>query len=352
VADTGDVTRWNVEDTARLCLAAQEGHNARTQIASDQDLNRSERRKLNAVIEAGERAEHQLLIDNRGFIALLAQRYGRQVNREGADVLRDLVQSASIGFLRAIRSYDPQRGTKLSTLATIMVREEVLAFTRSRWATSGKTAAKQAARVTRLIEPLRTHLGRDPTSEEIARHYNDAAIAGHVGAVAGRPSNAGLDHEQLWAQSKETLAHRGELVSPGRVAELIRMRVDSVSLHRPPQGNRPHEADKTSLYELLADSSPSGRDPADIVADADEHQARVQSVIACMDQLVADNPELGRMLRLRFGYEDGRPHSFPEISRITGIPAPAVQRQLNRALQQLREMAERARPTTRQQHVS
>jgi RNA polymerase sigma-B factor len=95
----------------------------------------------------------------------LAQRYHR-----GAEPLEDLVQVASLGLLKAIDRFDPQRGTAFSSFAVPTIAGELKRYYRDKgWAIRvPRDLQELAQRVERTTDRLKHELGRAPTVSEIA----------------------------------------------------------------------------------------------------------------------------------------------------------------------------------------
>jgi RNA polymerase sigma-B factor len=97
----------------------------------------------------------------------LARRY-----RRGAEPLDDLVQVASIGLLRAIERFDPERGREFTTYAIPTIVGELKRYYRDyAWAMKVPRGDKELVlALTRAIEQLSARHGRAPTPLELAEH--------------------------------------------------------------------------------------------------------------------------------------------------------------------------------------
>jgi RNA polymerase sigma-B factor len=95
----------------------------------------------------------------------LARRYHR-----GAEPLDDLVQVASLGLLKAIDRFDPERGTAFSSFAVPTIAGELKRYFRDKgWALRvPRDLQELAQRVGRTTDRLINELGRPPTVAEIA----------------------------------------------------------------------------------------------------------------------------------------------------------------------------------------
>ena len=106
----------------------------------------------------------RLLIDNSGLIWSVARRYyGRGVDPE------DLYQLGCLGFLKAVRGFDPSYGTQFSTYAVPKIAGEIRRFLRDDGAVKISRGVKERALDLRLKrQELCQRLGREPTVSERA----------------------------------------------------------------------------------------------------------------------------------------------------------------------------------------
>ena len=125
----------------------------------------SEMRGLLAVASAGDReAEARLIEQNSGLIWSIARRYyGRGTEPD------DLYQLACVGFIKAVRGFDPDMGWEFSTYAVPKIAGEIRRFLRDDGAVKVSRAVKERAqRVHRVQSELESRTGRSPTVSELA----------------------------------------------------------------------------------------------------------------------------------------------------------------------------------------
>jgi RNA polymerase primary sigma factor len=135
-------------------------------------LNVEEERLLTERAAAGSKSARDKLVQhNLRLVVSIAKRYS---NTPGMD-LEDLIQEGTLGLMRAIEKFDPERGLKLSTYATYWIRQGI---TRA-IADQSKTIRIPVHMVELLnkIAKARTKLSeslqRDPTHEEIANELGE-----------------------------------------------------------------------------------------------------------------------------------------------------------------------------------
>ncbi len=119
---------------------------------------------LLAAREGDNRACEQVLEENNGLIWSVVRRYyGRGVEAE------DLYQLGCLGFLKAVRGYDPQFGTQFSTYAVPKIAGEIRRFLRDDGAVKVSRSLKERGISIRAIRArFAGELGREPTLSELA----------------------------------------------------------------------------------------------------------------------------------------------------------------------------------------
>jgi RNA polymerase sigma-B factor len=129
---------------------------------------REDRRLLERYHRHGDAAAREALVER--FLPLarqLARRYQR-----GGEPLDDLVQVASLGLLKAIDRFEPDRTTAFSSFAVPTIMGELKRHFRDRgWSVRvPRDLQEMTVRVDRTAEELASRLGRAPTPGEIAEH--------------------------------------------------------------------------------------------------------------------------------------------------------------------------------------
>jgi RNA polymerase sigma-B factor len=236
------------------------------------------RRKVEQFAERRDPAlRNELVTAHLGLAEYLARRFDNR-----GEPVDDLVQVASVGLVKAVDRFDPERGLEFSTYATPTIVGELKRHFRDKgWAVRVPRRVQELhLRLSPVVAALGQQLGRSPTIAEIAQH-------------------AGASEEEVLEAIEAGHAYR------------------TTSLDAPVKGEDPGQ----SLGDQLGDDDKSMADTEDWMT---------------LSPLVAGLPARERaILHLRFF--QGRTQS--EIAARMGISQMHVSRLLARSLSQLRQLA-------------
>ncbi len=272
--EIGKVALLNAEQEVDLAKRIEAGLYAAHVLAERADtLPAASARELRVLVRDGKRAKEHLLQANLRLVVSLAKRY----TGHGMPFL-DLIQEGNLGLIRAVEKFDYAKGYKFSTYATWWIRQ---AITRA-MADQGRTIrlpvhlVEQVNKLQRTRRFMHQQLGRDATDEELA---------------------AELD------------------ITPEKVSELFQHSRDLVSLDQTVGTDEDAE-----LGDFIEDTD------APLAEDAVAFGFMRDQIDKVLDTLEAREREV---LRMRYGLDDGRPHTLDEIGRAFGLSRERI-RQIER----------------------
>ena len=155
----------SVEEEMSIAERIERGRKCKLELAAEQDISSEHRQELLTAVDDGLQAREHLIKANTRLVVSVAKRYmGRGVP------FLDLIQEGNLGLMKAVEKFDYHRGFRFSTYATWWIRQTI---TRS-IADQGRTIRVPVHMVDRIRQLYKvTHemeqeLGRVPTNEELA----------------------------------------------------------------------------------------------------------------------------------------------------------------------------------------
>lgn len=244
-------------------------------LAADEEIELAKK-----MLDGDEESKRKLSEANLRLVVSIAKRYmGRGM------LFLDLIQEGNLGLMKAVEKFDYQKGFKFSTYATWWIRQAITRAIADQ-ARTIRIPVHMVETINKQIRVSRTLLqefGREPTPEEIAKYMG---------------------------------------ISEDKVREIQKIAQAPVSLETPIG-----EEEDSHLGDFLEDETSTA--PSDMVA----FTLLKEQLIGVLDTLT---PREEKVLRLRYGIDDGRPRTLEEVGKEFNVTRERIRQIEAKALRKLR----------------
>mgnify|MGYP001359451186 CR=1 FL=1 len=242
-------------------------------LSTEEELKLADR-----ILEGDEEAKTILAEANLRLVVSIAKRYvGRGM------LFLDLIQEGNIGLMKAVEKFDVSKGYKFSTYATWWIRQAITRADQARTIRVPVHMVETINKLARVQRQLTLELNREPSEEELAKKMN---------------------------------------TSVEKIREIYKISQEPVSLETPIG-----EEDDSHLGDFIKDEhnmSPEEYTTNELLKDE------------IADILLTLTEREEKVIRLRFGLEDGKSRTLEEVGQIFGVTRERIRQIEAKALRKLR----------------
>ena len=244
------------------------------------EISDEEKERLQNFVIEGKDARDTLIESNLRLVVSIAKKYtGRGMQ------FQDFIQEGYMGLMKAVNKFDPTKGFKFSTYATWWIRQ---AITRA-IADQARTIripvhmVETINKLVRIQRKLTQELRREPTPEEIAQEMK---------------------------------------ISVEKVQQIQKIAQEPISMENPVG-----EEEDTTYGDFISDRETPN--PLDYTIN-EKYKEEIDTVLKTL------TPREEKVLRLRFGLVDGKPHTLEEVGKEFGVTRERIRQIEGKAIRRLK----------------
>ncbi|MFI7535342.1 RNA polymerase sigma factor [Streptosporangium sp. NPDC049376] len=276
----GRRTLLTAAQEVELAKRIEAGLYAESKLEAEPGLPAAMRDDLEWIAEDGRRAKDHMLEANLRLVVSVAKKY-----TDRGMALLDVVQEGNLGLIRAVEKFDYTKGYKFSTYAMWWIRQAI----QRGFADSARTirlpvhVLEMLSKLSRVERDMHQRLGREPTPEELAVELDK---------------------------------------TPDQIEELLRTSRQPISLNA-----TIGDDGETTIGDLIEDvDSPEASEVVD-------RQLLGEQLRGVLGNL---SPREAKIMALRFGLVDGKPHTLDEIGKHLGLTRERIRQLEKESLSKLR----------------
>ena len=279
--EIGKVNLLTPEEELSLAKRMADGETAKEQLEEiGEEIDEDTKKQIDLLIADGEKAKKSLAEANLRLVVSIAKRYlGR-----GMQFL-DLIQEGNLGLIKAVEKFDHTKGFKFSTYATWWIRQAIT-----------RAIADQARTIRIPVHMVETINKVKKVSSQLLHQNGHEPSADDIAAELDMPVD--------------------------KVREIMRVAQEPVSLETPIG-----EEEDSHLGDFIPD------DDAPAPQDAASHTLLKEQLSDVLSTLTSREE---KVLRLRFGLEDGRSRTLEEVGREFNVTRERIRQIEAKALRKLR----------------
>ena len=279
--EIGKVNLLTPEEELSLAKRMADGETAKEQLEEiGEEIDEDTKKQIDLLIADGEKAKKSLAEANLRLVVSIAKRYvGRGM------LFLDLIQEGNLGLIKAVDKFDYTKGYKFSTYATWWIRQAITRAIADQ-ARTIRIPVHMVETINKLVRvsiQLVQELGREPTPEELAKELN---------------------------------------MPVDKVREISKISQEPVSLETPIG-----EEEDSHLGDFIPDEdAPAPSEAASFVL----LKEQLGAVLETLSEREA------KVLRLRFGLDDGRARTLEEVGKEFDVTRERIRQIEAKALRKLR----------------